>query len=236
MKLHAIKNLFRPIPVVYVTRFNLAVSFGNKPRRPVHLDPAWLAERLALFERYCVPKMAAQTDPRFRWLIFVSPETDDTILRRLARAPNAEIVPVDPGSRLAPIIVARAATMGDRVITARLDSDDQISTKFTQALRAIRWDGRRCFALYFSKGLQFDAASGAYHAAIIPLNQFPAVFERSRTREFATVHADQHNRLHAVMDAVLIKSKRPMWCTVVHGGNAINRITGKPTAAPPEDW
>jgi hypothetical protein len=236
MKLHAIKNLFRPTPVIYVTRFSIAATFRRKPQGPVHLDPAWLAGRLALFERYCVPKMAAQTDPRFRWLILVDPETDDAIVKRLALAPNAEIVRVDPDSRLAPIIAARTAAMGDRIITVRLDSDDQISTTFTQALRAIRWDGRRCFALYYSKGLQLDAASGAYHAAVIPLNQFPAVFEHSRTREFVTVHAGQHNRLHALMDVVLIKTKRPMWCTVVHGGNAINRITGQPRSAPPECW
>lgn len=236
MRLRKLRNLFRPVSVVYVTRFNIATRFGEKPQEPVHLDPAWLEERIALFERYCVPKLAAQTDRGFKWLILVSSETNDAIVKRLLRAPNAEIVPVDSESRLDRLVAARVATMGDSVVTVRVDSDDQVSAAFTQALREMKWHGRRRFAVYFTRGLQLDAPSGTYHTATVPFNQFPAVFERSRAREFLTVHADRHNRLHGLMDAVLIKTKRPMWCTVVHGGNALNRITGKRTSAPPEDW
>jgi hypothetical protein len=224
------------VPVVYVTRFNIANAFRAPPRRPLHLDPAWLDERIALFERYCVPKMATQSDDRFRWLILISPETDAAILRRLARAPNAELVPVAPEAALAQAVAARIATLGDSVITARVDSDDQLSTRFTKALREIDWDRRREFALYFTKGLYFETASGSYRVVRAALNQFPAVFEHRPDREFRTVHLHQHNHLFKSMDAIMINGKHPMWCTIVHGGNIANRMIGKPTQAPPEDW
>ncbi len=233
---HIIKNLIRPIPVVYITRFNIAVRFGQQPQRSVHLDPVWLEERIALFERYCLPKMAAQSDPRFRWLILVSPETDNTIVERLLRAPNSEVIPVAPNTALGPLVASRVAKMGDSIITSRIDSDDQLSATFTQALREIRWNGRRRFATYFTRGLYLDAHSGIYRAFRFPLNQYPAVFEHSPAREFVTVHAHSHNRLHKLMDADLLKTKRPMWCTVVHGGNVLNQMRGRPTKAPPEDW
>jgi hypothetical protein len=236
MGIRIIRRLLRPVPVVYVTRFNLAIALGKQPQQPVHLDLAWLEERLALFERYCVPKMAAQTDDRFRWLILISPETNAAIVKRLARAPNAELVPVAPGTALGSVVAARVAQMGESIITARLDSDDQLSVGYTKALRAIEWSGRRRFAAYFTKGLYLNAATGAYRVARLPLNQFPAVFERRQSGDFLTVHAHRHNELFKSMDAIQIWTKRPMWCTIVHGGNASNRMTGKPVHAPLTNW
>lgn len=236
MGIRTIRRLFRPVPVVYVTRFNIAAAFTTTTRNPVHLDPSWLAERIALFERFCVPKMAAQTDARFTWLILISAETDAATTNRLSRAPNAELVPIAPNTALGPAIAARVARMGDSIITARVDSDDQLSARYTRALREIDWNGRRRFAAYFTKGLYFDAASGAYRAVRLPLNQFPAVFERRQARDFLTVHAHQHNQLFKSMDALQIWTKRPMWCTVVHGGNVSNRMQGKPIQAPSENW
>jgi hypothetical protein len=236
MGIRIIRRLFRPVPVVYVTRFNIAATLTKTPRKPLHLDPSWLDQRIALFERYCVPKMAAQTDDRFTWLILISAETDAAIVNRLARAPNAALVPIAPGTALGPAIAARVAQMGDALITARVDSDDQLSARYTRDLREIDWNGRRRFAVYFTKGLYLDAASGAYHTVRRPLNQFPAVFERREARDFLTVHAHRHNELYRLMDAVQIWTKRPMWCTVVHGGNVSNRLHGKPVPAPPENW
>jgi hypothetical protein len=236
MGIRIISRLVRPVPVVYVTRFNIGAAWAKSPRKPTHLDPSWLDERIALFERYCVPKMAAQTDDRFTWLILISVETDAAIVKRLSRAPNAELVPIAPAAALGPVIAARVAQMGNSIITARLDSDDQLSTRYTRDLREIDWNGRRRFAAYFTKGLYLDAASGAYRAVRTPLNQFPAVFERRKARDFLTVHAHRHNELYRLMDAIQIWTKRPMWCTVVHGGNVSNRMHGKPVPAPPENW
>lgn len=236
MGIRIISRLVRPVPVVYVTRFNIASALAKTPRKPVHLDRSWLDERIALFERFCVPKMAAQTDDRFTWLILIDPETDAAIVKRLARAPNAELSAVVPEAALGPTVAAHVAQIGDSIITARLDSDDQLSAGYTAALRAIEWNGRRRFAAYFTKGLYLDAISGAYRAVRLPLNQFPAVFERRQSGSFLTVHAHQHNQLFKSMDAIQIWSKRPMWCTVVHGGNISNRMHGKPVQAPAENW
>ena len=169
MGIRIISRLIRPVPVVYVTRFNIAATFTKTPRKPMHLDPAWLDERIALFERFCVPKMSAQTDERFTWLILISAETDTATVNRLSRAPNAALIRIAPGTALVTAIAARVAQMGDAVITARVDSDDQLSSRYTRALREIDWNGRRRFAAYFTKGLCLDAASGAYCAVRTPL-------------------------------------------------------------------
>ena len=236
MGIRIIRRQFRTVPVIYVTRFNLAVDFHRSPRPPAHLDPAWLDERITLFERYCVPKMVAQTDDRFRWLLLISPGTDVAIVNRLSRAPNAELVPVAPGAALSPVVAGRVTQLGDSIITARLDSDDQLSAGYTAALRAIKWNGRRRFAAYFTKGLYLDAVSGTYRAARVALNQFPAVLERRQSDDFLTVHAHQHNQLFKSMDAIQIWTKRPMWCTIVHGGNVSNRTSGKSVQAPLTNW
>lgn len=230
---HFIGRVLRPVPVVYVTRFNLAMFGRVTNGRCVNLDGDWIGNRLDLFERYCTPKMAQQTDQRFRWLILIDPATDAAARARLRQAPNAELVEVPPGTPTD--LAIRNCMASSRIITARLDSDDQISAHYTETLRAMRWYGER-FALYFTKGLELNVKTGAYYARKHPLNQFAAAFERSRIGAFKTVHCRECNKLTDAMPAVLIKPNRPMWCTVVHGGNVMNEIRGTPTAAPPADW
>jgi hypothetical protein len=235
MGIRIISRLIRPVPVVYVTRFNIAVAFTKTPRKPMHLDPSWLDERIALFERHCVPKMATVG----RALHLADPH------QRRNRRRNCESSFAGAQRRAAPHCPGRCAWAcyrGARGSDGKLDhhcgldSDDQLSARYTQALREIDWNGRRRFAAYFTKGLYLDATSGAYRAVRMPLNQFPAVFERRQARDFVTVHAHRHNELYRLMDAIQIWTTRPMWCTVVHGGNVPNRMHGKPVPAPPENW
>ena len=76
---------------VIMTRFNV-----ERPRRhdPMRLDPDWLAGRFDLFEKYCLPSVAAQTARDFHWLVYFDAGTPEPIRRRIAAC--REVFPFVP--------------------------------------------------------------------------------------------------------------------------------------------
>ena len=63
-----------------MTRFNVA-----RPKRsdPIRLDPEWLAGRFDLFEKYCLPSVAAQTARDFHWLVYFDAATPEPLRARI---------------------------------------------------------------------------------------------------------------------------------------------------------
>src|SRR5208282_1904259 len=55
---------------VLLTRFNVRLS---SPETPPSDD--WIAHRLDLFQRYCVPSVASQTVQDFRWIVLIDSRT-----------------------------------------------------------------------------------------------------------------------------------------------------------------
>ena len=74
-----------------LTRFNLRLvelstdldsdKFGNKIDRD-----QWLLHRFELFERYCLPSMAAQANQDFRWFLFFDEATPSQFRERIELA------------------------------------------------------------------------------------------------------------------------------------------------------
>ena len=65
---------------VIMTRFNV-----ERPKRhdPMRLDPGWLAGRFDLFEKYCLPSVAAQTAGNFTWMIYFDAGTPQAVRDRV---------------------------------------------------------------------------------------------------------------------------------------------------------
>lgn len=70
-----------------ITRFNLNLYARDKHDAPTRTE-RWLAHRFEVFERYCLPSVAAQTNPNFRWLCLF-----DAATPRLTAAASAVTSP-----------------------------------------------------------------------------------------------------------------------------------------------
>ena len=70
-----------------LTRFNTAVGYAPSAKR---LDSAWLRTRLAMFERYCLPSMAAQRGAAFQWIVFCDAKSPEWFREQndIFRAPS----------------------------------------------------------------------------------------------------------------------------------------------------
>ena len=65
-----------------ITRFNLNLYARDKHAAPTRTE-RWLEHRFEIFERYCLPSVAAQTNPNFRWLCLFDAATPAAYRRRI---------------------------------------------------------------------------------------------------------------------------------------------------------
>jgi hypothetical protein len=209
-----------------ITRFNLRGSLAD--RRP--LDPAWLTERLDLFERFCLPTVKGQTEQNFRWLVMFDPETPEFAqarIREYAKWPNFVPIFLWPGVEGAArkAVQAQLGEPPEILVTTRLDNDDGLCRTFVEQIQR-RAHVTAPTVLEFPVGYVWHKSRiYRYH---FPHNAFGTLVEprtAAGTEGFLTVCTGSHldiGRLGTVVEV----SPRPSWLQVVHGGNLENRPRG----------
>ncbi len=210
-----------------LTRFNVRVDAAWSRAGS---DPAWLEHRFGLFDRYCLPSVAGQTEKGFRWLIFFDTQTPEPFRSR-AEALGAEpfIRPVfierfDPA--LVDAAVRSAIEPGsERLVTTRLDNDDALSLDHVARVRG-HVGGQDLAFINFDRGyiLRDD---GRLYEHRHRSNAFASLIERIEPgKPPRTVWAWQHMEI-ALGGPVIHDPGPPAWLQIVHGRNVSNRVRGR---------
>ena len=76
------KHNLKSFEHLIITRFNLNLYARDKHDAPTRTE-RWLEHRFEIFERYCLPSVAAQTNPNFRWLCLFDAATPAAYRRRI---------------------------------------------------------------------------------------------------------------------------------------------------------
>jgi hypothetical protein len=206
---------------VVLTRFNLP-SEGYESL--IRAQEGWLRSRVALFERYCLPSMRAQTGEA-TWLIYFDPESPAWLLQWIERVNRDDFVPILRAtvsrSELLDDIRDALGRTGQGLITTNLDNDDAVAGDFLARVRLAAVTGERA-AVYLADGLIADG-SGVYRR-VDQRNAFCSVAEP--WEDPVTCWSRAHNRLGETM-AVRSVRGRPAWLQVVHGENVSNRVRGR---------
>lgn len=211
---------------VIVTRFNLP-SAGVESL--IRAKEGWLRDRVALFERYCLPSVLAQSSQFFDWIIYFDPETPGWLRERIeAHTETRSYTPVFRTSvspaDLAADIDKITGRCGTRLITSSLDNDDALAVDFVERLQAAaRRPGRT--AVYLSRGL--IKSGRRVYLRVDPTNAFPSVVEDWSSA--VTCWADWHNLLGNQMPVLELLGD-PGWLQVIHGTNVSNRVRGRLTS------
>ena len=214
----------RSIQHFVLTRFNIA-SPGRES--DIRNRPGWLSRRFALFEKYCLPSMAAQTERRFEWIIYFDENTPEEFRDRIRNAQKvapfeARFVGITRMSDVARDVVERIGAETQRVLTTRLDNDDAVSSDFVASIRAKAAECNEDTVLNFPHGVALRA--GSIFTAYDESNPFTSLIE-SRD-EVQTIWAAQHRDLGTKWNLLQINA-RPLWLQIVHGENVANRIKGR---------
>ncbi|MFZ3453862.1 glycosyltransferase [Arthrobacter sp. 7Tela_A1] len=207
-----------------ITRFNLPTP---GPESLVRARDGWLRERAELFERYCLPSVAAQTQTAFRWVIYFDPESPGWLKDRIREwSAGGAFTPVFRASvengQLLADLRSLAAGPAAEVMTTNLDNDDGLAADFVERLQqaAAQARGGRS-ALYLPRGLILSGRR--LFARTDRTNAFCSVVEP--WADAVTCWSDWHTMLGRTMPVREVQGP-PGWLQVVHGGNVSNRIHG----------
>ncbi|TFB65839.1 glycosyltransferase [Cryobacterium sp. Hz9] len=208
---------------VLLTRFNLP-SAG--PERVIRAQKGWLAERIILFERYCLPSVRAQTNQNFTWIIYFDPESPHWLRDRVSALQSDGIFQAvfrSSVSRSDLISDIRAVVGRERdvLITTNLDNDDGLATDFVDRLQQA--DAPCCRAALYITGGLIVSPNGLYLRRDTH-NAFCSV--RESWGDPVSCWAGWHTRLGESMRVVEIDGA-PGWLQVVHGSNVSNRVRGR---------
>lgn len=208
---------------VILTRFNLP-SGGIEAR--IRAGESWLVNRWSLFERYCVPSVAAQTNHNVQWIIYFDPESPEWLKTSIAPyADRGTFTPIYRAEVSYPDLLAdvRGVSSGTAgmLITTNLDNDDGLAIDFVERLQsAVDFSDRR--AVYLVNGLIMGP--GGVYLRKDPDNAFCSVAEPWDQPKMCW--ADWHLMLRRTMPVVEIEGA-PGWLQVVHGENVSNRVRGR---------
>lgn len=210
---------------VILTRFNLP-STGRESL--IRAQDGWLRNRVALFERYCLPSIRRQDTDAFKWIIYFDPESPQWLMDWLKTLEDsADFVPLFRESVSHSDLLAdlRAVTgaQGQTLITTNLDNDDAVATDFVSRIQAAV-QGHARQAIYLASGLILNEPNLYVHRD--QDNAFCSVAESWNAP--MTAWTDWHNRLHLHMQVNLVEGP-PAWLQVIHGTNVSNRVHGRLT-------
>jgi hypothetical protein len=202
---------------VLLTRFN--VKLGQCAISAVGEE--WLIHRMDLFERYCLPAVAAQTNKNFRWLIFIDPLTPFSIRKRLLANQNVQHFELCPISEFYSSEMPRwfSPTNSDFLISSRLDNDDIIHETFIHEVQTC-FSGQSFQWINFSSGYIFDEMLG-FFASRQTSGPFLSLIER--VPDPGTVYCINHRHAARLGPVHQIDSK-PMWIQLAHERNVSNRV------------
>ncbi|MXO73929.1 hypothetical protein GRI40_01655 [Altererythrobacter aerius] len=214
---------------VILTRFNLATPGREQTLRS---DPAWLAGRFDLFERYCLPSVAAQTDPDFDWIVLFDDETGDDARARIVAAQavfpfRAVFTPMFPHGKWAAFTrsVIGPPQPGRLVVTSNLDSDDGIAVDYVARVKmAVASAGRAPpYAINFTSGIVLRDGMRYLHRH--RSSAFTNLVEHD-TPSLRTGNTINH--MEMVKHVPILQERGPpAWLQVVHDTNVSNRVRGR---------
>jgi hypothetical protein len=209
-----------------LTRFNTVSNFA--PSR-LGLQTEWLSSRLALFERYCLPSVAAQQGANFHWLVFFD-AASPTWLREKIEAYGSLIRPLYVEGEatdqvIADTIVATGLVRSPYLLTTRLDNDDALAmSHLARVERAFRYQNREFVEFPF--GLQIFR--GHLYDVYWPSNPFLSLIEKVQDgNRFSTVLCVSHDRVRSAGPVRRIFCSA-QWLQVLHGSNLLNGLRGWP--------
>jgi len=212
-----------------VTRFNLRLSEWKRTKRGDDiLSESWLKKRFQLFETYCLPSVAQQTNTNFTWLVFfdiATPEVYKTKISEYTKNyPNFTPVFLKAGADILQAIskeINIKLTDNDtHIITTRLDNDDALHQDFIAHIQQqfIKTDR---LVIDVSEGYQLHLQhkkTPAIRGISFAFNPFVSIIE-SRDN-FKTILSKSHLSWQSHPHHTIANT--PLWLQVIHNDNISN--------------
>ena len=214
-----------PFEHFLITRFNIPLNFSDKK-----FDAPTLRERIDLFERFCLPSVAAQTNKNFKWLVLFDQNSPDFLKEKVAGYQTLKnFIPIfgEQYSRyyIRKLIYEHVSCPIEYLITSRLDNDDAVCRDYIKIVQD-QFDRRPMLAVNLVNGYCWNDQKVYYDRR--KSNPFISLIEKvQHTAQdgFVSVYFKMHEEIQSAVPTRNLNIP-PGWIMVVHGKNMANRSKG----------
>lgn len=211
-----------------VTRFNLKPKDGTLGSGA---SAEWMEERFKIFQNFCYPSVVQQENKKFSWLVFFDSDTDEKYKKIITRLVNeSEIfrpVFVNNTDEFIPRLKSEIKSRPESnfVITSRLDNDDCLHKNYVESVQR-EFNRQDYLAINFINGLTLKISRNIRCGYRIHANNpFISLIESAKT-DIETVYCRPHGSWGKIKLTKQINNDQPLWITVVHQNNVLNRYIG----------
>ena len=219
----------KPLQIIILTRFNLNHDTEQCSK---HLDRQWLERRFDIFEQYCLPSVAAQSDEDFEWIVMFDHKTPKEFIERaqhgstLCKQLRIKLLPFYKNYNDAYAAIGREYISGaEQLVSIRLDNDDALNRHFVELIRHnTPPPNNKTIILTFPHGLQWFTESHALMHVRSVSNHYLTFVEHADDNVITALGCD-HSLAKRSFALHKIAVHKPMWLEVVHGLNIANNIS-----------
>jgi hypothetical protein len=211
---------------IVLTRFNVSMDYAPTIKG---LDPAWLTDRLGLFDRYCLRSVMNQSNAEFEWFVFCNAESPTWFKETMESYGKPLTVIYVQGPATDQVIAQKVRESGrvttPYLITTRIDNDDAMAIGHLSRVQAAFKRQEREF-LTFPFGLQLYRGH-LYHIYCSNSPFLSLVEKVGPDNTFTTILCVPHLKVHKAGRVRRLWSA-PQWLQVLHGNNVGNTLRGWP--------
>lgn len=214
-----------------ITRFNLRKQDWEVTKNNEKLlTETWLEDRFWLFENFCLPSVAGQSNKNFQWLLYFDTTTPSEYRKRIEELVQPfsfiKLFYVDGMEAFYPGIkkyVNAHAAQIPYIITSRIDNDDAIHRDFIDEIQK-QFHQQRYRVIDCIKGYSLQVSPAVMLGKKEHIfNPFISLIERNENPQ--TIWYNYHTAWKKERRITYITHRR-LWIAVIHEKNKVNNFNG----------
>jgi len=214
-----------------ITRFNLKnPEWDVTKNNETLLTDEWMEDRMWLFENFCFPSVAAQTNKNFNWLLFFDTTTPEKYKKAIAdlisNHANIKAFYINGMPEFYPSIqqfISEDSKGIPFLITSRIDNDDCIHKNFINEVQH-KFKSQDYEAVDIIKGYSLQVKPRFILGKKEHIfNPFISLIEKNE--EPKTVWFNDHTLWKKETRITQITNKR-LWMSIIHEKNKVNEFDG----------
>lgn len=214
-----------------ITRFNLKnPDWDVTKNNETLLTDEWMEDRMWLFENFCFPSVAAQTNKNFNWLIFFDTSTPEKYKKAIAELvssrANIKAFYINGMPEFYPAIqqfISEDSKGSPYLITSRIDNDDCIHKNFIDEVQH-KFKSQDYMAVDIIQGYSLQVKPRFILGKKEHIfNPFISLIEKNESPK--TVWFNDHTLWKKETRITQITDKR-LWMSIIHEKNKVNEFDG----------
>lgn len=215
-----------------ITRFNVRInSMKTKQldKKDICVDPDYLKNRFAIFEKYTVPSVINQTCKNFEWIVLFCYDTPIEFKNKISDMQEKKyFTPIyikDDDNQASIISNYIKKDNANGYVISRIDNDDALNVEYIEEVQNyISNTDFDNFVISFPNGIQYELEKKIASKYYFPSNHFLTLCQLSREGDLLNIFDYNHMDISNNFTIKYACENKLLWMEIVHASNITNRM------------